>query len=202
MLEFLRSGKHRLIRCFPIASAFGHLPFEISCRSDSLDACGPHWDFFKPSQAIRSNQILLDPESFRFLWIFLWFCLLSCHWMILNSNSVGFRYFASAFGSSPEDHLLRYLLFVPIEYHGKSNFSRRNVSQMRTFGLVQNTDFPNQRPFRHWHLRRLRDMMNVLGCFLNQCQKLKELLVGASIARPAEECRFWICFSVNTNLWA
>jgi hypothetical protein len=59
-----------------------------------------------------------------------------------------------AFGSPPEVLPFRYLLFVPIRYHGFSNFSRRNVSQMQTIVFVQGTDFVRGKPFPRWLERK------------------------------------------------
>ena len=88
--------------------------------SDLLDAVGITMDFFKQPQA--SVQI-------------------EATWLPFETV---------AFGSPPEDLLFRYLLFVPIEYHGNPNFSRWNVSQIQTSVFVQATDFEASRPFRRW----------------------------------------------------
>ena len=119
--------------------------------SDLLDAAGIMMDFFKQPQA--SVQIEATWSFSNFLWFFwsirqILFTSVPLYYFDVKSDWL--PVFPVAFGSPPEDLLFWYLLFVPIEYHGFSNFSRWNVSQMRTIVFVQSTDFPRPEPICRW----------------------------------------------------
>ena len=175
MLEFLCwSSKYHLIWCFPNATVLWSSAVRISFSRRDLRF---HWSWGETSWF--SMTMDHDPSCWMLFWyhdgffqttagvrsdrghlIFLNF--LSSFWSIrqILFTSVPLYYFdlksdwlplfPFAFGSPPEDLLFLYLLFVPIEYHGNSNFSRWNVPQMHTSAFVQSTDFADPRPFFRW----------------------------------------------------
>ena len=174
MLEFLLwSFKIHLIRCFPKASvllviccsdfvfqersAFLTDPegrsvsfVDLGSWSDLLDADWYHDGFFQTTAGVRSDRAVSSFWTFSVLLISsadsVYFCAFVLFWLEIRLITI----FPFAFGSPPEVLLFRYLLFVPIRYHGISNFSRRNVSQMQTSVFVQATDFDRAGAFCHW----------------------------------------------------
>jgi hypothetical protein len=107
-------------------------------------------DFFKQPRASVQIKAGGSLNFFEVIWSLsadsVYF--LPLHYFDLKSDWLPLITFL--FGSPPEDLLFRYLLFVPIRYHGFFNFSRRNVSQIQTSAFVRNTDFIQEIPFSHW----------------------------------------------------
>ena len=174
MLEFLFwSFKVIWFGAFQIACGlFGHLlfgfrfPGEISfsliLRVDQLISlildhdpiCWMLWyhdGFFQTTAGVRSDRgHLIFLNFLSSFWSIRQILFTSVPLYYFDLKSDWLPLFPFAFGSPPEDLLFRYLLFVPIEYHGNSNFSRWNVSQMHTSAFVQSTDFPDPGPIQRW----------------------------------------------------
>jgi hypothetical protein len=111
-------------------------------------------DFFKQPLASVQIMAVLSFELFGFFWFLRRILFTSVPLYYFDLKSDWLPYLTFAFGSPPEDLLFLYLLFVPIRYHGFSNFSRRNVPQMKTFVFVQGTDFAFGKPFPRWLERK------------------------------------------------
>ena len=163
-----------LVRCFPNCfCTFGHLlfgfrfPGEIFVFADLREDQGIfddhgswfrfagcwwyHDGFFQTTSGVRSDRSHLIYLNFlSSFWSIrqILFTSVLLHYYDVKSDWLPL--FPVAFGSPPEDLLFRYLLFVPIEYHGNPNFSRWNVSQMHGCAFVRNTDFSGLRTFWRW----------------------------------------------------
>ena len=84
--------------------------------SDLLDAAGIMMDFFKQPQASVQIEATWSFSNFlRFFWSIrqILFTSVPLYYFDLKSDWLPFKTFA--FGSPPEDLLMLYLLFVPIE---------------------------------------------------------------------------------------
>ena len=138
MLEFpLWSSKKHLVRCFPKPPVFWSSAVrtsfsrrdrrfrwswgEISSFSRIMDhdpICWMLWHhdgFFQTTAGFRSDQGRWIIELLRFFWYHrqTLFTSLPLHYFNLKSDWLPL--FTVAFGSPPEDLLMLYLLFVPIE---------------------------------------------------------------------------------------
>lgn len=125
-----------------------------------------HDGFFQTTAGVRSDRgHLIYLNRLRFHWSIRQILFTSVPLYYFDLKSDWLPCFPFAFGSSPEDLLFLYLLFVPIEYHGNFHFSRRNVPQIRTSDFVQSTDFRPAPPICRWQARWACVMMGVLGRF-------------------------------------
>lgn len=115
-----------------------------------------HDGFFQTTAGVRSDRgHLIYLNRLRFYWSIRQILFTSVPLYYFDLKSDWLPCFPFAFGSSPEDLLFWYLLFVPIEYHGNFHFSRRNVPQIRTSDFVQSTDFHPAPPICRWQARGL-----------------------------------------------